>query len=217
MVKRLLLSTSFIIFLIISLVYTTPSDTLNYKQRKRRKAPAAYLDAASGAQRIVNIDHSYIHNYQAYSISIVDTLADSEVVGIAFHIPDTIEFHLKFVRAWGEGSPFLAIVGNNPDTIRLSTDTLGPQNRNQAGNIGNPLFPSGCTVTDSVDTIGISNLLVPWYFGGGTGTGQTTFAGTAPSAIEWVLKNDYLYIGIQNLSGNPQKASLLIFWYEIEE
>lgn len=135
----------------------------------------------------------------------------------AIQIPDSVEFHLKYINAWGEGSPFLIKVFNDPSLIALSSDTLTPNNRNQADNKRNVSIGSYCTVTDSVDTIFGANLLDPSYFGGGSGVGGSSFAGSSPNEIEWVFEGDYVIVTLQNVSGDPQKSTLCIFWYEVVE
>ena len=205
------------ILLLISFIYSSPSDTLDYRQQKRRKAPAAYLDVSSGAQRVIPVENSAIHNYMAYSIGVIDTLGDDEVLGLVFYIPEGVIFHLKFAEAWAEGSPFLLNISHNPDTTRLSVYTLIPCNRNQAYNKGNTLFSSQLTVTDSVDTMGSCTIVDQLFFGGGSGIGGSSFSGSAPLLAEWIFSNDYVYVTIQNISGDTKKASLFIFWCECYE
>jgi hypothetical protein len=59
--------------------------------------------------------------------------------------------------------------------------------------------------------------LDPTYFGGGSGVGLTVISGSAPSELEWTFSDTYIYIEMENLSGETSLASMCIFWYELEE
>ncbi|MCK5609870.1 hypothetical protein KAR91_48810 [Candidatus Pacearchaeota archaeon] len=205
-----------LILLFISLIYSTPSDTITYRQRRGDRVSSAYLDVHSGCQRVVSIGHSYIHNYQAYSINHIDTLQDDECLMLAFK-NGTNEVHVKFISAWAEGSPNIFSLIENPDTIDLAIgagDTLTPRNRNREE--GDELFPSTVIVTDSVDTAEGGLNLDPAFFGGGTGVGNTSLAGAVPSEIEWIMApGDFWYACVQNIAGSAKYASLCIFWYEL--
>ena len=206
-----------ILTLLVCTIFASPDDTITYRQRRASRIEKGLLDIQSGSTRVITNLHSHIHNYEAYSISEIDTLANNEKIIICIYT-GSIEFHLKSVNVWAEGSPNLAFLIENLDTIRMSNDTLTPQNRNRDDNLDNSLFPSGCIVTDSVDTAGIGTNLIPTYFGGGSGIGQATFAGAAGSEIEWMWGDEqYIIIGFQNLSGGAKVVSINLVWYELPE
>lgn len=200
------------LFLITPFIYSDLSDTITYRQKHRSYINSAFLDVQTGAQRVITSDHSHVHNYEAYSLNIIDTLLSDEILMLAFLNGDK-EIHLKFVAPWSEGSPNLFGIVENPDTIDLSTDTLTPYNRFRG--IGDELFPSSMVVTDSVDTAEGGIDLDPTFFGGGTTVGNTSIAGSVPSDIEWIMEpNSFWYIFLQNKSGATKVATLRTFWYE---
>lgn len=204
-----------IILLLITFLYPTPEDTITYRRRRGSFTENALLDVQSGAVRTITTDRTTVHNYKAYSVSLIDTLADGERSVIAIYTGN-IELHLKFINAWSEKSPNLMCIYENPDTIRLSSDTLVAQNRNRDENVDNVLFSSSIIVTDSVDTMGIATGIDLSYFGGGSGIGGSSIAGISPSDIEWIFgANKYVVICIQNLSGDAAKTTIRIFWCEL--
>lgn len=206
-----------LIMLTISLVYSSPSDTLSYRRPYQAHINSAYLDVESGAQRAISSDHSHIHNYEAYSYNQIDTLADNESSVIAIYIPDNVEFHLKSVEVWMEDSPGLLCVYVHPDSMDLSSDTAIAYNRNQSDNAKNILFSSNVLITDSLDFVSNPVCLDPRYFGSGSGVGQTVLSGSVPSDLEWIFSGTYIYIELENLSGGSSLSSMCIFWYEPEE
>lgn len=200
------------LFLITSFIYSDLEDTITYRQKYGAYINSAFLDVQTGALRVITSEHSHIHNYEAYSLNIIDTLLSDEILMLAFLNGDK-EIHLKFVAPWSEGSPNLFGIVEDPDTIDLSTDTLTPRNRFRG--IGDVLFPSSVIVTDSVDTAEGGIDLSPAFFGGGATVGNTSIAGSVPSDLEWILeRNTFWYIFLQNKSGATKVVTLQVFWYE---
>lgn len=197
--------------------YSSTSDTLTYKRPRKTYLNGSYLDVVSGAVRTIQSDHSHLHNYECYSYNHIDTLTAGKKSVVAMYT-GTKEIHLKYVRVWAEKSPMKICIWFDPDTIRMSNDTLIPNNRNQDDNVRNILFSSVTTLTDSVDTMAGARNIDPSFFGGGSGLGGTSFAGESPSELEWIFPpNQYVIFCLDNLSGATSLVTTCIFWYEVNE
>lgn len=207
-----------LILVLLSLVYSSISDTITYRRKRGAPISKALLDVESGALRTITSDHSHTHNYEAFSLYYIDTLDAGETKMFAVLVDEGYDLHFKSYDIWTEKSPFRFTFIENPDIIRLSTDTVYGINRNREDNLNNINFPSNTCITDSVDTLEGGFVLDSKFLGGGSGVGGSSFAGAISNTKEWIFgDNQYVIFTLHNESGDASRVSVDLFWYEVKE
>ena len=187
-----------------------------YKKTFGEYNPNGLLERVSGAVRVIDVDHSNVHEgimYSCYQDTI--SIADSGSIYFAVVIPDSLEMHLKGANIWAVDQPWSFEIYEAP-TFTNGTDTLKNYNRDR-----NEIDSSGIVIFKTPTSINISSAkrIERILFGGGTGVGGAVSSGSLGKNLEWELKESTKnLIIITNLSGGAATVSIEIYFYiEIEE
>ena len=173
------------------------------------------LDPITDVLTVITIDHAAIHAGRGYSVYITkDALANGASFDTAFVTPEENFVHLKFYDTWISNAAGLFLLYENPTSVADPEGTVTPVNRRR------PNIPgvSAVTVSYGVTTnlVGATLLETLRFGGGGTGP-QGRSGGDRSMDIEWVLKQDTLYVfRVTNQSGVAANIGMWLFWYEEE-
>ena len=174
------------------------------------------LDPMTDVLTVITIDHAAIHAGRGYSVYVTkDALANGASFDTAFVTPEDDFVHLKFYDTWISNAAGLFLIYENPTSVAAPEGTVTPVNRRRPNTPGT----SAVTVSYGVTTnLAGATLLETLRFGGG-GTGpQGRTGGDRSTDIEWILKQDTLYVfRVTNQSGVAANIGMWLFWYEEEK
>ena len=180
--------------------------------RQQHGFPTDAVEHATGAVKMIDNDHAYIHSGKLFESFVKTTIAAGGTYTIAIKTPLTKELHYR------------------PSTISPSADQLTVGLLESGTYTGGTNIPvtnhkrtGGATETQAVKggvtIVTAGTVLAQVWLPGTTGMGQTRSGSSFGGATnEWVLKKDTIYLyRITNGSTVSNNVQVNFFWYEEDE
>ena len=168
------------------------------------------LDKLTGGIKMIDTDHSYIHQGVFFSLDDIVTIATGASVYFGYVTPSDTSGRVHY-RPGGISTSVDKCTINFYENAVFSTGTVMPSRNHlrESTRTGKMLIYKSPTVTTEGNLIQLS------YIPGSTGTGGTRSGGFSSVANEWVLKPGTKYLAkITNGSASSMVVGLNLQWYE---
>ncbi len=166
-------------------------------------------ERVTGAPRVIDADHAYIHDGAAFSVS-VNATAAAGANQFVIHTPATLYVHFR--PTWltiDEGEVIFSIYEDATSTGGLGWTDATPINRSRVSTstAESVFYDEGTTSTggDLIDQFAVFGVAGPGQTRGGAGRGEP---------LEWVLAQDTQY---RIVVDTTERFYAQMFWYEETE
>lgn len=186
--------------------------TFNYKPSAKQGIGFVAAEKDSGFVPTIDNDHARVHNDQMFAACQRDVaLADDGVLLFEFIVPEGVELHLKSLTAWTTEEHW------QYELIALPTLTTG----------ATPLVAQPCkwpsarvnpiVIKSNPTSISGGTEMNCFFFGGGSGVGQSVTSGGAEQRVERELGEGTYLVRLTNLTGGVAKISANVYFYFTDE
>lgn len=178
-----------------------------YERGDTAKTMDAFLERVTGGVRVIDTDHSAIHNGEAYIVNRnSENVADAGSLVFEIITPANLYVHMRLASVWPSAG-LARFESIEAPTLTTGTTAVIPVALNRNDGASAVIIKS-----DPTGISGGTTLRNVMFGGGGPGTGS---GGGLGFGAEFVLKPSTTYLArLTNLSGGLADMTLGLFWYE---
>lgn len=168
-----------------------------------------FWEKFSKAPRAIDHEHAKIHDGDAYTMSVQQSLTSAGSFGVLFTAPSSNSHHLRTVRINPEAGPLLFNMYEDPviDVNSLGTEIpLRNMNRQSSKVSSLQVYTDPVTNVASLG-VELENELIP-------ASGVQGGGSASPTPFEFVLKRDSNYLMVFGSQGGNTQFTYTIFVYQ---